>query len=118
MPKFTEAAGRTIASDVTSTFESLDVALLNAARLTVSMMEGQMGSALAPSKGQHVLNAVVSGMNRVVEGRRDMVSAHMSLIAIKNGSNLDVVDLGCTEGPLFRGPASAVSGSAKDAVLA
>lgn len=115
MPKFTVAAGRTIASDVNSAFASLDVALLSAARLTVSMMEGQMGSDLPPSKGQRALNAVVSSMSRVVEGRRDMVSAHMSLVAIKGESNLDVVDLGCTEGPLFRAFAS---DAPRDAVIA
>lgn len=36
-----------------------------------------------------------TGFAKIVEGRKDMVSAHRSLVAIKGESNLNVEDYGC-----------------------
>ena len=73
-----------------------DVApILDAARLTTSVMETKQGAAVSPGQSQKVLDSLTAGMSKIVDGRRDMVSAHRSLVVIKGESNLDVEDYGC-----------------------
>ena len=101
MPNFTEAAGRTVAADIQTVFASFDGSLLDASRLTISFMEGLQGSRLHPARAQRVLDHFAASFAGMVQSRKDMVSAHLQLIAIKNESNLKVHDFGCTEGPLW-----------------
>jgi hypothetical protein len=101
MSHFSDAAGRMVASDLAAAFTSFDNTILDTARLTVSMMEGKANSRLHPAKAQRVMDAVATSLARVVEGRKEMVSAHLSLIAIKGESNQRETDYGCTTGPLM-----------------
>ncbi|WP_070153094.1 hypothetical protein [Sphingobium phenoxybenzoativorans] len=101
MPTFTYAAGHTVAADVRNVFSGIDGALLNTARLTVSLLEASEGADLSAAKGQKVLESVAAGFNKVVEGRKEIMTAHRALTVIKGESNLSVVDYGCLgSGPL------------------
>lgn len=101
MPNFTYAAGHTVAADVRKVFDGIDDAVLDVARLTISIIEAKKGSNLSAVKGQRLLESMSAGMAKVLEGRKDMVSAHRTLVAIKGESNLDVVDYGCLgDGPI------------------
>lgn len=95
MPKFTQAAGQTVASDVRSAFDSLDRAVHDAARLATDFIEACAGSELPPARSQRVLKSLADGIAKVVDGRADMVQAQRTLVSIKTGSNLDVYDFGC-----------------------
>ncbi len=102
MPTFSHAAGHIVAADIREAFAGIDGALLNTARLVVSVLEAQSGADLAAVKGQRLFDALASSFNKVVEGRKDMVSAHRTMVTIKNESNLAVYDYGCLgDGPLF-----------------
>lgn len=103
MHQFSEAAGRTVAADLNNVFTSLDASILDAGRLTVSLMEGNVQARVAPARAQRVLDKVAASLAGVVQSRKDMVAAHQTLTALKQDSNLDVVDIGCTEGPLWDG---------------
>jgi len=95
MPKFTQAAGQTVASDIRSTFDSLDRAVYDAARLATDFIDACTGSELPPARSQRVLKSLADGIAKVVDGRADMVQAQRTLVSIKTGSNLDVYDFGC-----------------------
>lgn len=93
--QFSEAGGRTVASDITSMFASVDQAVHDTARLTTSFMETVASSDTPPVRTQKVLEDLSAGFSKVVEGRKAMVSAQKSLILMKQQSNLDVYDFGC-----------------------
>lgn len=95
MPKFTQAAGQTVASDIRSTFDSLDRAVYDAARLATDFIDACVGSELPPARSQRVLKSLADGIAKVVDGRADMIQAQRTLVSIKTGSNLDVYDFGC-----------------------
>lgn len=95
MPKFTQAAGQIVASDIRSTFESIDRAVHDAARLTTDFIEACVGAELAPARSQRVLKSLSDGIAKVVDGRGDMIQAQRTLVTIKDNSNLDVYDFGC-----------------------
>lgn len=95
MPTFTQAAGQTVASDIRSTFDSVDRAVYDAARLTTDFIDACVGSELPPSRSQRVLKSLTDGITKIVDGRADMIQAQRTLVSIKGGSNLDVYDFGC-----------------------
>lgn len=95
MSKFTVAAGQTVASDVRAVFESLDRAALDTVRLTSDFIEALTNSELPPSRSQRVLKSLAAGLNKVVEGRADMIQAQRTLVTIKDNSNIAVYDFGC-----------------------
>ena len=90
-----EAGGRTVAADINTAFGSFDAAILDTARLTASLMETKAASNVTPGRSQRVLDSIGTSINKLIEGRRDMVAAHRTLVAIKDESNLQVVDFGC-----------------------
>lgn len=109
MPKFTQAAGQTVASDIRSTFDSFDRAVYDAARLATDFIDACAGSQLPPVRSQRVLKSLADGIAKVVEGRADMVQAQRTLVAIKTGSNLDVYDFGCWMDDTQKPPIAAVA---------
>ena len=90
-----EAGGRTVAADLQTVFGSVDLAILDTARLTISLMETEATSNITPARSQRVLDSIGASITKMIDSRKDMVSAHRTLIAIKGESNLDVVDFGC-----------------------
>jgi hypothetical protein len=110
---FSEAGGRTVATDLATFFGSIDAAILDAARLTSSVMEThQTATGVTPGQTQRVVDSLAEGLNMVVAGRRKLVATQRSLIALKGASNLDVVDYGCLtveEASLASKPADARS---------
>lgn len=99
MTVLTEAAGRVIASDITSVFDAADAVLLTSARLTSSVLEGTGTSGLHPRAKQRLLESMSSGYGKLLEGRKEMVGAHTQMIVIQRQSNLETVDYGCWGSP-------------------
>jgi hypothetical protein len=108
MPKFTQAAGQTVASDVRSAFDSLDRAVHDAARLATDFIEACVGSELPPARSQRVLKSLADGITKFVDARADMVQAQRTLVSIKTGSNLDVFDFGCWMNDAQKPPVAAM----------
>ena len=76
-------------------FNGLDNSLLDVARLSMSVLETKAGSTMPPATFQRVLDSMVSGMTKIVDGRKSMVAMHRHLVTIKGQSNLAEVDYGC-----------------------
>jgi hypothetical protein len=98
MMKFNQNAGAVVAADVQSTVAAVDDALLNGARMYVSVLEAAHGSNLPVAHSQRVLRSMTSGLSAVVEGRGELVSAVRQLSLIKSRSNFAPEAYGCPEG--------------------
>ncbi|MCW2365714.1 hypothetical protein M2333_001736 [Sphingobium sp. B11D3B] len=90
-----EAGGRTIAADIETAFNSTDLALLDLARLTTSILETKRTTVIEPARFQKLLDDMSAALSNLVEGRRKMVAVHRALVLIKRESNLAEVDFGC-----------------------
>jgi len=90
-----EAGGRTVAADLETMFHGLDNSLLDATRLSMSVLETKAGTTLPPATFQRVLDSMMSGLSKMVDGRKSMVAMHRHLVTIKGESNLAEVDYGC-----------------------
>jgi hypothetical protein len=90
-----DAGGRTVATDLDVMFAGVDNALLDAARLSASVLETKATSTLAPVTFQKVLDSMAASFTKIVDGRKSMVAMHRQLAAIKGQSNLAEVDYGC-----------------------
>jgi hypothetical protein len=99
MTKLTEGAARVIAGDITAVFNSTDNALLSSVRVVSSVLEGTAGSGMHPRTKQKLLEALSSGYDKLLEGRKDMVQAQSQMVVIQRQSNLDTVDFGCWAAP-------------------
>lgn len=95
MLKFEEGAAMVLAGDLRSTFHAVDDALVAGSRMFGSLVETAQNGKVPPAQSQTILNSVASGLTSLIEGRGDFVEAVKRMNAIKRGSNLDVVDLGC-----------------------
>jgi hypothetical protein len=78
--------------------QSVDDALLSGARMCVSVLEAAHGSKVPAAQSQKVLRSITAGLNAVVEGRGEIVSAVRQLSAIKSRSNFAPEAYGCPEG--------------------
>lgn len=87
--------GQTVATDIETMFRSVDHALLDTVRLAGSIMETNVVSVIPPSRLQGALDSAVSGLSKLVEGRKDMIAMQRKLIAIKDESNLRETNYGC-----------------------
>ncbi|WP_106640274.1 hypothetical protein [Allosphingosinicella vermicomposti] len=99
MIQLTEGAGQVIAADMVTVFHSTDDALLNSARLTVSVLEGTAQSGMHPRIKQKLLQSMSTGYGKILEGRKDMIDAHSQMIVIQRLSNIATVNYGCWGGP-------------------
>ncbi|MEI9850097.1 MAG: hypothetical protein WDN24_03595 [Sphingomonas sp.] len=99
MTELTEGAGRVIAGDITTVFHAADNALLTSARLATSVLEGTVDSGMHPRTKQKLLEAMSTGYERMLEGRKQMVQAHGQMVVIQRQSNLETVDFGCWGAP-------------------
>jgi hypothetical protein len=98
MINFREGAGTVVAADVQGTVASVDDALLNSARMWVSVLEAFQGAKVPAAQSQKLFESLTSGMNAVIAGRKDMVSVIRQLTAIQGRSNLAAEAYGCPEG--------------------
>lgn len=105
MPKFNPAAGQVVADELRASFDSLDVAVYDRARLFTTFLEAIRGSDLPPSRSQRALLALESSIQKSLGSRGDLIDAQRAMVVIKDDSNLDVYDFGCWIGPL-RGSAT------------
>lgn len=98
MIEFRNGAGVVVAGDVKTTVAAFDDALLNGARMCVSVLEATQGANVPISQTQRVLKSMTSGLQSVVDGRADLVSAVRHMTAIQVRSNLSEESYGCPDG--------------------
>jgi hypothetical protein len=99
MLNFRPGAGAVVATDTKNAVAAVDDALLNSARLIASVIEATQGSNLPVGESQRLLVSMTSGLQSVLNGRADMVTAIRQLTDIKGRSNFAPLDLGCPGGP-------------------
>lgn len=95
MIKLTEAAGRVIADDTVSIFDATDNALLQSARLTVSVLEGTAASGMHPRTKQKLLESMNAGHEKLLASRREFAVAHSQMVVIQRRSTLGPINWGC-----------------------
>lgn len=98
MIELKQGAGLVVAGDVRNAFAAVDDALLNSARMCVSVIEATQGSNIPAQQIQLLLQSITAGMSAVVGGRAEIVTALKQMIAIKDQSNLAPVNYGCPDG--------------------
>lgn len=98
MVELKQGAGAVVAADVQDAVRAMDGALLSGARMCVSVLEAAQGAKVPVAHSQKVLRSIASGLNAVVEGRGEIVSAVRHLNVIKSHSNLAPMAFGCPEG--------------------
>lgn len=91
-------AGLVVAGDVQNAFASVDDAILNGARMCVSVIEATQGANVPAVQTQKLLRSITNGLSQVVSGREEIVEALKQMIAIKDHSNLAPVSYGCPIG--------------------
>lgn len=98
MLNFRAGAGAVVAADTKNAVAAVDDALLNSARLIASVIEATQGSNLPVSESQKLLSSMTCGLQAVLDGRGNMVSAIRQMTNIKGRSNFAPVDFGCPGG--------------------
>jgi hypothetical protein len=98
MINLTEGAGAVVAGEVRDAFAAVDQALLSSARMCASVIEATKGAGIPAGQSQRLLRSITSGMNRVVDGREEIVEALRQMNVIKDRSNLAPVSYGCPTG--------------------
>lgn len=107
-------AGRVIAGDATALFDAADEALLNSARLTVSILEVASQARVDPRTKQRLLEAIHAGQSKLVDSRKSFTNVHSQLVVLQRKTNLAEVNWGCGELPAYfkRSAAQGSSGRA------
>jgi len=100
MTKLTNAAGHVIANDMVAVFDTTDLALHSSARMTASLLEGTAQSGMHPRTKQKLLETIHRGYGKVLEGRREMISAHSQMVVIHRQSTIRETGFGCWDDPL------------------
>ncbi|WP_066479416.1 MULTISPECIES: hypothetical protein [unclassified Sphingomonas] len=98
MLEFRPGAGAVVAADTKNAVAAVDDALLQSARLCASIIEASQGSNLPISRSQKLYKSMAQGLNRVVEGRGDLVDTIRELTLIKEDSNFASANFGCPDG--------------------
>lgn len=90
-----------ISIGIHDTHVAIDAAFANMANLAASIAHAGQASALPASTSQKSLEAIASGLNHIVAGRKGFVDAHIRMIAVKDQSDLKEMGFGCLgDGPL------------------
>ncbi len=98
MIELKHGAGLVVAGEVRNAISSVDDALLNSARMCVSVIEASKGANIPAQQTQQLLRSITTGMTAVVDGRDEIVGALRQMLAIKGQSNLAPVSYGCPDG--------------------
>lgn len=91
-------AGLVVAGDVRNAFAAVDDALLNQARMYVSILEATKNANIPAGQTQRLLKSLTGSISQVVDGRAQAVDALKQMIDIKEHSNLAPVSYGCPIG--------------------
>lgn len=87
-----------VAGEIRNAFNAVDDALLNSARMCVSVIEATQGTNIPAQQTQQLLQSITASMTAVVNGRDEIVTALKQMLVIKGQSNLAPVDYGCPDG--------------------
>jgi hypothetical protein len=98
MIELKQGAGLVVAGEIRNAFSAVDDALLNSARMCVSVIEATQGANIPAQQTQQLLKSITASMSAVVEGRDEIVTALKQMLAIKSQSNLAPVNYGCPDG--------------------
>jgi hypothetical protein len=98
MLEFRPGAGAIVAADSKNAVAAVDDALLNSVRMCASIIEATQGSNLPASQSQKLLTTMTAGIQSVVAGRGEIVSAIRHLNVIKSHSNFAPESFGCPVG--------------------
>ena len=98
MAEISKGAGVVVAEDVRATVAAFDGALLNGARMCVSVLEATQGAGVPVAQTQKLLRSISTGLSAVVDGRGEIVAAVRQMTVIKSRSNLAEVSYGCPDG--------------------
>ena len=98
MIELKQGAGLVVAGEIRNAFSAVDDALLNSARMCVSVIEATQGANIPAQQTQRLLRSITASMTAVVDGRDEIVTALKQMLEIKGQSNLAPVDYGCPDG--------------------
>jgi|GEM_PF-959492 len=98
MINLTPAAGRVIADDAVTMFNTADNALLSSARLAVSVLEGTADSGMHPRTKQKLLESMNNGHCKLLESRKQFADAHKMMVVIQRNSTIQPYGWGCWDG--------------------
>lgn len=98
MIELKQGAGLVVAGEIRNALSAVDDALLNSARMCVSVIEATQGANIPAQQTQQLLRSITAGMSAVVDGRDEIVAALKHMLTIKGQSNLAPVDYGCPDG--------------------
>lgn len=98
MIQLRQGAGAVVAADVRDAVAAVDDALLNGARMYVSVLEAIQGSNIPIVQTQKLFRSISSGLDQVVSGRAEIVSAVRQMNSIKARSNFAPENYGCPTG--------------------
>jgi len=98
MYEFRPGAGAVVAADSQNTIAAVDDALLNGVKMCASVIEATQGSNLPATQSQKLLVSLTDGIQAVLQGRGEIVSAVRHLAAIKARSNFAPENFGCPAG--------------------
>jgi hypothetical protein len=97
MHTISEAGGHTVAGDIASAFAEIDQTLAAVLRMATSVAETNAASKIVPVALQKSLRSIHAGIGNALDLRDNIIATQRSLIALKDKSNLEVVDLGCLD---------------------
>lgn len=95
MFEVTTNATRVIADDAQIAIKGFDEALLNSARLSMSVLEATGNSTVPARETQLVLRAMHNSTGHMLDARSDMIKAVAQLTSIKQRSTQAPMALGC-----------------------
>jgi Fe-S-cluster formation regulator IscX/YfhJ len=102
--KFDDA--QNIATSIQTTHAAIDDAMLNFVQLTGNMLAAASSSDMPASASQKAIEAATMAITNMCNARRDFVTAHRQMTAIKGQSDLKEVGFGCLgDGPITAGSA-------------
>jgi hypothetical protein len=98
MIELKQGAGLVVAGELRNAFSAVDDALLNSARMCVSVIEATQGANIPAQQTQQLFRSITAGMTALTDGRAEIVSALKHVLTIKGQSNLAPVNYGCPDG--------------------
>ncbi len=96
-----------IAASIQTTHAAIDDAMINFVQLTGTMLAAGRGSDIPAAASQKAIEAATMAITNMCNARRDFVSAHRQMTALKGQSDLKEVGFGCLgDGPITTGSAN------------
>jgi Fe-S-cluster formation regulator IscX/YfhJ len=103
--KFNDA--EQIAASIQTAHAAIDDAMINFVQLTGNMLAAASNSDMPASASQKAIEAATMAITNMCNARRDFVTAHRQMTALKGQSDLKEVGFGCLgDGPITKGSAS------------